>query len=513
MDILHKLKNERNILIIMSLVVVGAILRLYQLNKGFWGDELFSIHLHDDLYAFLFTPGGDSFRPFFFLIMYLWKFIATTPFEFRIVPFLFGVATIPYFFRLGQLLFKKSEAIISTFLLVVSPFHISFSQELRMYSAEMFFVTASLYYYASFLENPKVITLWVSSLFLFLGIITHIHVLLIVPMYVIYPLWRFREYKHLVRSILLSLGVISIFSLPFLYQAFLTKGNLLSASTIVDIPSSIPKVIAAFSLGYTGFRLGELNIARAIGIHEITSNLFIICASIIGFGFSLFFALLSLRERKKEMEYVFLWFVVPILVGFLLAIITNNPTIKEKYLIYASGGYYFLIGKGITSAVKRYRALAAIMVIALVGTLGFSLYNYYFDKQNYGREENFEALTEYLRVNAHSGDNVVFYTKGIPKYNPVDYYWSAFQTNPVYLLLDTLTVYNQTNVEKLLGKTLAQRERVWLVYSDTWRKYYDVGNFVIAYLDEHYSLKKEVEFNPRLRLIFYSKRNGVPLEE
>jgi uncharacterized membrane protein len=120
---------------LISITVLGAILRAVNLNQSFWGDEIIAITDFVKPYRFWrYIELADHLLYTFFGLLSL-RLFGESEIAFRMPAYLFGVLTIPALYYSAQCLFTKKEALIATILLCVSAFHIQYSNEARGYSA------------------------------------------------------------------------------------------------------------------------------------------------------------------------------------------------------------------------------------------------------------------------------------------------------------------------------------------------------------------------------------------
>ena len=188
------------------IVLLALLLRLARLGfQPLWWDEGWSLYFAtSDPAAMLRLTAVDIHPPLYYLLLHLWiSLFGPSPTSVRLLSVLIGVAAVPLIYLVGRRLFDRQVlayqagqvpaylagkvALLAALLLAVSPFHIYYSQEVRMYGlvtllglAACYFAfragrwawlgyvlaaTAALYtqYYAAFLLlalNLVVLVLW-----------------------------------------------------------------------------------------------------------------------------------------------------------------------------------------------------------------------------------------------------------------------------------------------------------------------------------------------------------------
>lgn len=128
-------------------ILLGAALRVRQwmFGRGMWGDELFIAHnIHDRNFELLLRPLTYSQSA---PIGWLWlERIALLAFgageqALRLVPLLYGLALLPLVAYFGWRLMSKPAAWATITLVAVAPQLIAYSNQVKQYSSEAFWVT------------------------------------------------------------------------------------------------------------------------------------------------------------------------------------------------------------------------------------------------------------------------------------------------------------------------------------------------------------------------------------
>jgi len=129
-------------LALLSGVLVGFALRLFQLGgESLWYDETVSVVLaRKSIPALLAHTAGDIHPPGYYLLLHGWQALVR-PTLAHGLEFLFawpslcgGVLIIALLFALGRRLLDPTTAVIGLWLAALNPFHIWYSQEVRMYT-------------------------------------------------------------------------------------------------------------------------------------------------------------------------------------------------------------------------------------------------------------------------------------------------------------------------------------------------------------------------------------------
>ena len=141
----------------LAILFLGAILRLYNLDRyPLWYDEA-SVALEEKGISSL-APVHKFMDPGFYVekqgylylynhvFIYYWKKIfGNSVFNLRLSSVIWGILGLYMFYWLARCIYNKNVALISVFLLAISPFHLQYSQELRPYAAVSFFSLAAFF--------------------------------------------------------------------------------------------------------------------------------------------------------------------------------------------------------------------------------------------------------------------------------------------------------------------------------------------------------------------------------
>ena len=218
-----------DIIVILSLSIVGGILRFYKLGMLpviVDGDEgAFGLIILDILFGRLkdmFITVRGSSTMYFFFIAGLMKIFGTSVTTLRIGSAIGGTLTIPFFYLLSKSLTNRKVAIISTIILTVSAFHIHFSRIMSVTGIQDgFFATASLYFFYTGLIKKSTIRTVLSGFLLGIAIYVYMGARLIILLIPIYLLILFFIQPKIVKEnkyrLILFLLILIIVLTPMIY--------------------------------------------------------------------------------------------------------------------------------------------------------------------------------------------------------------------------------------------------------------------------------------------------------
>ena len=141
-----------------GLVLVALALRLLRLTfQPLWWDEGWSLYFATaDLPTMLRLTAVDIHPPFYYLLLHLWiGLFGSGDVAVRLLSVLVGTATIPLLYLTGRRLLGEKGGVLAAFLLALSPFHIYYSQEVRMYGLVTLLGVAAFYFALTWIGDVR----------------------------------------------------------------------------------------------------------------------------------------------------------------------------------------------------------------------------------------------------------------------------------------------------------------------------------------------------------------------
>ena len=459
---------------IIAIIVLAFALRIYRLDhQSIWYDEGLSVYFAGqrmgDMLAELSTADHP---PLYFMVLHLWMRVAGRgEFSVRHLSLAWGVLAVALMFKLGERLVSREVGVGAAFLLSISPFHIWFSQETRMYTMALAFSLASVYVFLAFLSSSTTKYVWLCAVLNLLGLYTHFYFVFIVLFEnVVFLMWWLRgKARRPLRHWVIAQLSTAIGFLPwagFAVEEFRTGATYWEGAL---------SPLAAAKDTFTAFSVGRTMQGKAA---ELATWGFVMLAAV---G-----VLTSLWERKSEsntqyqisnIQYstglALLYLLVPM--AALFAISYRRPKFAPRYLLLALPAFYLLMAIILTKLAsscrikdRRYGLFGAAALIGLLGSLGFvgvasasSLANYYFDDK-YARPD-FRSVAEYINSHGQVRDAIILV--GGHMLPAFTYYYRG--DLPVYPLPDRLVVSTKDPLDyraaEQLNSIAQGRERLWLV--------------------------------------------------
>ncbi|MGC9333930.1 MAG: glycosyltransferase family 39 protein [Anaerolineae bacterium] len=134
--------------ILAGIVLLALGLRLARLGfQPLWWDEGWSLYFATtDTVTMFERTAVDIHPPFYYLLLHAWiQLLGPSTLSVRLLSVLIGTATVPLLFVLGRRMMGPAGGLLAAFLLATSPFHVFYSQEVRMYSLVTLLGLAAFY--------------------------------------------------------------------------------------------------------------------------------------------------------------------------------------------------------------------------------------------------------------------------------------------------------------------------------------------------------------------------------
>lgn len=483
-------------------VWLAFALRLFRLEeREIWYDEAFAVlYAEKEVGAIIYgtiTPiegaAADIHPLLYYFFLHGWMGLGQSPFIVRFPSVIFGLLSICLIFRLGRELFSAKAGLLAATLTAVSPFHIWYSQEARMYSLLCLSSLLSIYFFVKVWKEGKWAH-WIGfSICTALSLYAHNLAFLILFTLDLFVLLRGRW--DLLKRLFIAHIAIGLLFLPW----------------FLLVPSQFAKVHQAYWIPEPGPR----ELVRTLIV--FTFNLPIPDWFL---PFSLFFSLLLLfltlygtfrpsTIGNKSINWakyltVSLSFI-PVITMFLVSQI--KAVYIERGVLVCALAYYLTMAQALLKGrFPHFVTLSLIPVpLLLVSSLWYQ-YNYSEFPRSPFREAN-----AYLREHYRTGDIIVHDNK--LSFFPSHYYdrdlVQEYIGDVPGSATDTLALPTQEVLGLLaqpdISHAVGEAQRVWFViFQRALDEAEDLGepNVNKAWLDSHYHLVTQKSFND-LKLYLY----------
>jgi len=402
------MNNTKTLFLLLAILFIAGILRFSFLgHHSLWFDEAFSIDLSSQNFSSIIHEEKNNPPLYHFLLHYWIKFFGSSEVSTRFASASLGIFSIFALFMLGTMLFGNKAGLLSSFLLAISPYHIHYSQEARMYSLVVLLTILSCLFFVKFLKNGKKITFIVYVLISSAAMYTHYFAIFIIIAQNVFIVIKGSYYRKRLVSWFLCQFLLVLLYVPWIWSLFHAIGSS-NERFLSDLYLRIPYTLMVFNLGYSGIIIDTYSKHHLM--RTILSHWYLIIL-LTGLIVPLFiFSLKALWQKEKHWgAFAFLYFCFPFILGLLVSL--KIPLLEERYYIVTLPAYYLLLSMGILSL--RNQKAKAVFIAGILFLTVFSLQNYYFNPL-FGKGD-WRNVPPYVETFAQKGDILVFYPDHIAR--------------------------------------------------------------------------------------------------
>jgi hypothetical protein len=423
---------------------------------------------------------------------------------------LFGTLTLPLLWVAAWRWLGRRPAWLAVLLLALSPLHVYYAQEARMYTLLTFLGLLSSYLLLRWLDSPspslRSPLAWGYALATAAALHTHYFAFFLMATQALYVLYRWWNQLRSARpvspdvltAILLSLS-ISVLYLPWLPFPLTRYGVDTSYwPGALGLGEVARKLFIAFSLGET--------LREGVGFQLA-----------IGYGLILLSSLISLVRRSRQSKqipynthyvlrfryhdsliFLLLYFLVPVALVLLLTL--RTPKFNPRYAMLASPAFILLIAGGLSSLFAHQRSaisdqrsatrdqesgttfhvlrftfsprgtygyvsrlLAAAALVYILVTSVYSLSNWFAPyRTNQFNKADFRITAQLVRERIRPDETVLLSSGHMFPAWAYYYGWQGWQRLPDIEILDVNAALD-LSVGDTLGRLLQGKRGVWLV--------------------------------------------------
>jgi mannosyltransferase len=384
--------RQKTSLLLFSILLLGLLLRVYKITSHDLGiSEFYSLRYANDLKTMFVA---EVHPPLYFTLLKGWiSVFGRSILSMRFLSLLFSWLNIIAIYLLAKKIFGEPTALISAFILSISPMHIYYAQEIRHYCLQPLLITGLAYFVFAAIKTNK-IKYWIGLVsFLVLSLCTDYNAFFVFVPILFFTLLS-ANHNHLVKKRMLwALSLAIIFYIPclplFWDQLIHIKQNLSQE------PPAVKTIFATFDIFNLGYNASPLS-------YKIAD--FISCVL-------LFFAIFIRKDERKGALFCVLFIFLPWLTVFAFSHIAVSIYLVRQ-LIILTPFYYILLARGINGLKPELFKKGVVVILTI--TCLFPLYNYYNDRYFVSytwlriyKKNAIKPAVDFLTDNLREGDIIV----------------------------------------------------------------------------------------------------------
>lgn len=478
--------------LVFALCLLGTFLRFYTLGaKSIWLDEAFTLwvarHSLADVWRWIVTI--DQHPPLYYLLLSLWiRWFGDSEAALRSLPALLSTLTLPLFYFTVRKVTDSITALLALFLLAISPFHVHYAQENRMYSLLALAGCGAIYFVlaiakqasTNFSFSPRVERAswrWANwhviglALCQAIGMWTHNTFVVFFPLALGIGLalarLETREGRIFGKSSSSSSPIGRL--LPPLLTAQLLALSLWLPWLGNFVRQSL-KVDQDFWIGATGTAQILDALRRLLADHvpvESVVTLWLLLALLLGLVGWRRFVQMQKVTGSLLFSFALLPFAAEVLIGL------RRPLLHPPSLIWTTLPLYLLVALGINwvaqpgNTLRRWLLIVGVSLAAAVNGIG--LIDYY----QFVEKEQWADVAQFVNQYASANDLILFNATWVQL--PFEYYAQRDGLNAELRGMPGDLFDREVSEPKMraadlpyLRQLITGRRRVWLIYSHDW---------------------------------------------
>lgn len=381
-----------------ALILAGFALRLFNLGaQSLWYDETVSAFLaRQSVPALLAHTARDIHPPGYYLLLHFWAGLAGhTEFALAFLSLIFGLLLLALVYRLAVYLANPAAAFWATLLVAFSPFNVSYSQEVRMYTMGAALGLAAAYCALQALAGRR--RYWfgyvVAAAAGLYTLYYFVFLLFVMNLFLLGYLLLLRRYRAGLVLLMIN-GLVLAAYLPWVPIAW-------RQATMPPVPpwresgalSAWPVILEIWT---------ALSLGQSVEPAYVWPFL-LLTLILVGLGLAGQYRLA--RHRFPAALFLLVYTFGPLLVIYLASLVT--PLYHVRYIFIYSPAFYILAGAGLATLSKTWShhwpawtAAALLLAVSL-----FAQYRFHTDPRY--QADDFRAAIRYLEAHWQPGDAIL----------------------------------------------------------------------------------------------------------
>lgn len=352
----------------LSMVGIFALSMHIGLQQSVWFDEGYSITLAKrPISELLRLTAVDAHPPLYYLVLKGWATIfGYSEFALRSLSALFAAISLGAMFMLIKKVFRPSSAVIALPFLIISPFLMRYSFEIRMYSMVMLICIAATYVLVKAKESDKLRYWLLYSALVALGLYSLYMSLVVWLAHGLYLISaNIRESKNartrtpiipnlLRQKFWLAYGLVALIFAPYIPTVISQFQH--SALPSIASPVTFKELTGILSFGISYEPEWQISVVLSL----LLLTFFVLLVKLMTHNYSK-----ALKKEKNGLNLFLSILIVPIVFFAVISIPPLKPYFMERYLAHFIIFGYALIGVTLDSAWRNGKHLSSIILTFL----------------------------------------------------------------------------------------------------------------------------------------------------
>ncbi len=347
---------------VILIIFLAFALRMLRLDfQPLWWDEGYSVYFASmSLPSMIEATSLDIHPPLYYALLRGWILLAgPSPFSLRLFSVLIGTITIPIFYFFSRLLLGEALAKVATLLLACSPFHVYYSQEVRMYGLVTLLGLGSTTALLITLRGKKAFVpayVLLSTLALY----TQYYAAFILLTHAAIILGNWHRDKARAQLALAALAVSLALYLPWVLYSGERLFHYVQGKKAIEQYSPLPlhyflaRHLATFGMGHLSAELAPLFWVGGVALSVLMAA-----------------GIWTVRKNPEALYLLSLYLFIPLIGGFAVNLLYPfHPVYFERILLISLPPFLLLLACGISS-LKPYLSLNASLALMLISLASF----------------------------------------------------------------------------------------------------------------------------------------------
>lgn len=445
-------------LILGGIFLAAGWLRLTLLGRqSLWFDEAdVVVRAQQSLGAVLHTfvkPGENG--PLYNLLLHFWiRLFGPSEASVRLPSAIAGLLTVPVIYVVGRRTLGRRVGLFAAGLLAISPYHVWYSQEAKMYAiAVLLTLLSTACFVEALLRNER--GWWVGYVVVTtLGFYFHVTTVLIFVAQCAFFVLTWKRWPERHRSWLISAGALTLPYLPIaLWAGRVVLGGANTWQPKIGLWTMTKIEATKFAVNRAKDLVTE---ARGTRIYGLSAALGVLTVGALGWGAEGSGAKVS----RRWIFYFGLLVVLPVLMFYLITF--KQPLYSDRYLIMALPYYLLLAAAGLRGLESRAWPLALLLCAGLIAYAWMPLRD--INRSNLSQKEDWRPAYAYVLQRAEPDDLLLVH----PGYLITTYdYYAEVTPGLSRLKAGTIPSFNVKDFNEHLMADWVRREapgqRIWLI--------------------------------------------------